>query len=188
MDKHAKPDEKPNPAHIQNNLQKLTYVDPTKATHYIVGYRCYSDKTVFRIRTSVKNTTIVEDILTGRLPAFSIRTHGLFLPDPAFGGCYKATNLVFVTIDYVRNQADVKAIADLEVTKVDVVSGEKVKLEIDSRIGTESDIIINNFYKNNEILVNPKNNDVQSAIEHGVMMSVKATKEEMLKEVYSGIF
>lgn len=179
---------RPNANNIQNNINRLCFVDPKNITHYIVGYKCYPTHTEFTIRTSLNNLTIVNDILMGRLPAFSIRTHAIFAPDSAFGGCFKANNLQFVTIDYVRNQADVKAISELEMKKVDVATGETLRLKVDSRIGTESDAKINALYNNNDIIVMPDSTNLVNTLNHGIKISVKATTEEMLKEVYSGIF
>jgi len=184
----AKPGEAPSQNEIQNIISDITYIDPFKVTHYIVGYKCFEDRTIFKIRTALKNLTIVNDILSGKIPAFSIRTHGLFVPDNAFGGCHKAAKINFVTIDYVGNQADVRAIAEPQMDIVDVVSGEKMRLQVDSRIGNENDMVIDNFYKKNDIWVRKSTTAMESAFNHGVQISVKASEKEMLREVCADIW
>lgn len=185
--KSANPGEAPSQSEIQDIIQDITFINPDLVTHYIVGYRCYEDCTLFKIRTSLTDLTIVNDILAGKIPAFSIRTHGLFVPDNAFGGCHKAAKLNFVTIDYVGNQADVKAISNTDMSLVDVQSGERMHLTLDSRVGTES-VGIDEFYKKNDIWVRRGIIASDAAINHSVQISTKATEREMLRELSMDIF
>ena len=71
---------------------------------------------------------------------------------------------------------------------VDVLSGEKMRLQVDSRIGNENDMEINNFYKQNDIWVRKETTALESAFNHGIQISVKATEKEMLQEVCRNVW
>ena len=64
---------------------------------------------------------------------------------------------------------------------VDVTSGEKMRLQVDSRIGNENDMEINNFYKKNDIWVKKETTALESAFNHGIQISVKASEKENVK-------
>ena len=70
---------------------------------------------------------------------------------------------------------------------VDVQSGERMHLTLDSRVGNES-VGIDEFYKKNDIWVRRGIIASDAAINHSVQISTKATEREMLRELSMDIF
>lgn len=90
-------------ATIRENMQRIVRIDPKNKTHYIIGWHTEGDNMIFTIKTSLDNRQIVNDLLNGHAPTFSIRTTGQFEPE---NDHVVAKALKFITIDYVMNPAN----------------------------------------------------------------------------------
>ena len=90
-------------AAIRANMQRIVRIDPKNKTHYIIGWHTEGDNMIFTIKTSLDNRQIVNDLLNGHAPTFSIRTTGQFEPE---NDHVVAKALKFITIDYVMNPAN----------------------------------------------------------------------------------
>lgn len=124
-------------ANIYNNLARVCRIEPKNVSHYIVGYKCTPERTYFKIRTSTDNRIIVNNILVGRLPGFSIRTRGDFA-EPNADGVVVATGIEVITIDYVANPANATSVARPTITAVDPVSAKELTMKLLPKTGTES--------------------------------------------------
>lgn len=130
-------DENPNSQrNIYNNLARVNYVDPNNVSHSIIAYNCTPEKTYFKIRTNPGNPIIVNDILSGKMPAFSIRTRGDF--ENRDDGVIVATGLEVITIDYVRNPANAASIAVPDMKAISVGDQKELELQLLPKTGTES--------------------------------------------------
>jgi len=121
--------------HIKN-MKRVVRTEQSNAPHMIVGYRFEGDKTYFKIRTSLNNRTMVNDILNGRIPTFSIRTVCSFVPE---GQGLVATNVKFITLDYVDNPAsfgDPSALPEIEFIKPE--DGKVINLKLTNEVAKAS--------------------------------------------------
>lgn len=130
-------DENPNSQmNIYNNLMRVNYIDPKNVSHYITAYKCTPEKTYFKIRTNPNNPIIVNNILAGRRPGFSIRTRGDF--ETRDDGVIVATGLEVITIDFVSNPANFDSIAMPDFKAITPGDASEVELQLLPKTGTES--------------------------------------------------
>lgn len=127
-----------------NKLNRLLYIDSRTSPHFVYGFEMDGDILYLKIRTSINNKQIVNDILAGRLPTFSIRTIARFIPNEQ--GQSEAHNLKFITTDYVWNPAVHDSRASENVKLVYNDKAEIVDLKLLARTGTESDEEILNYF------------------------------------------
>jgi len=110
------------------NMSRILYKDANSRTHLITGYEVEGAKIYFRVRTSIENKMMVNDILNGRIPSFSIRTICQFVPE---NGVMVARTIKFVTLDYVDNPAsEGDPVAQPDIQKVDVAGGKIIDLKL----------------------------------------------------------
>lgn len=122
---------------IYNNLARVCRIDPDNRSHFITAYKCTPERTYFEIKTNPANPVIVNDILAGKRPAFSIRTRGDF--ETREDGVTVATSLEVLTIDYVSNPANATSVTYPTIRAFDGVSGkEELKFDLLPKTGTES--------------------------------------------------
>ena len=130
-------DENPNSQrNIYNNLARVNYIDPNNVSHFITAYKCTPEKTYFKIRTNPNNPIIVNNILAGRRPGFSIRTRGDF--ETRSDGVIVAKGLEVITIDYVACPANATSIAMPEMKAINPGEAKEVELQLLPKTGTES--------------------------------------------------
>lgn len=115
-------------------LKRLGTIDKTKIALYITGFKVEGTRTFVRIKTSLKNRCIVQDLLNGCVPAISIRTLCQFRHE---NGIDVAQSIKFVTVDYVRNPANTTSTSLPNINYVDNVNREVVQLNL-AKTGTES--------------------------------------------------
>lgn len=126
-------------AAVRANMQRICRKDPKNKTHYIIGWHTEGTNMIFTIKTSLDNRQIVNDLLNGHAPTFSIRTTGQFEPE---NDHVVAKALKFITIDYVMNPANEtsKARPDMIIKHISPEVEEK-KIQMMSSLeptGTES--------------------------------------------------
>ena len=104
-------------AAVRTNMQRITRIDPKNKTHYMIGWHTEGNNMIFTIKTSLDNRQIVNDLLNGHAPTFSIRTTGQFEPE---NDHVVAKALKFITIDYVMNPANEtsKALPDMIIKNI----------------------------------------------------------------------
>lgn len=134
-----------NEANMFNNMNRMNIVPTGLVTHRIIGYRQANNKTYFTIKTSTNNKAIVENLLNGNAPGFSIRTKCTF-SQPDENGHRTASNIEVIGIDYVANPANfesaktsgsIKFIDTMNLKHVDL---EMIKSHYETmqKLGTES--------------------------------------------------
>lgn len=141
-----------------NSFLRVEHVDGDNSPHGIIGFRQDENKTYFTIKTSLTNLTIVNNLLNGILPAFSIRTRAMFKPGP--GGCEEATTIKIIAIDYVRNPSNAgSTLIGSKVTMIDPINFKAIDMPIVSTTGfipANESIDMDFLQKGDEILVNPE--------------------------------
>ncbi|MGL5718127.1 MAG: hypothetical protein ACRCX2_34300 [Paraclostridium sp.] len=88
----------------RDNIKRYGHTDMNNISHYITKLYWVEDKLWCTIRTSIKNRIIVENIINGMMPSFSIRGTIQGAYDNAGNVIIKAYN--FVSIDYVNIPAN----------------------------------------------------------------------------------
>lgn len=165
-------DENPNSQrNIYNNLARVNYIDPRNVTHYITAYKCTPERTYFKIRTNPENPKIVNSILAGRRPAFSIRTRGDFEDQ---NGTIVATGLEVITIDYVSCPANATSVAMPEIKAIDPANAKEVELTLMPKTGTES-IAMESFMNEGDKLIFDENSTGFESIAN--MRIIRAVKD-----------
>lgn len=122
---------------IYNNLARVCRIEPSNRSHFVTAYKCTPEKTYFEIKTNPDNPIIVNDILAGKKPAFSIRTRGDF--ETREDGITVATSLEVIGIDYVGNPANATSVAFPTFKAFDGLTGkEELEMNLLPKTGTES--------------------------------------------------
>ncbi len=123
---------------LMNKLNRLCHIDYRNSPHFLCGFEIDGDELILTIKTSINNKQIVNDILNGRMPTFSIRTIAKFMPNTA--GYMEAHQLKFITTDYVWNPAVVDSRAREDVKLKFNYKPEIIDLKLLSqKTGTEAD-------------------------------------------------
>lgn len=123
---------------LMNKLNRLCQIDYKSSPHFVCGFEVDGDDLILIIKTSINNKQIVNDILNGRCPTFSIRTIAKFMPN--VNGFLEANNLKFITTDYVWNPAVVDSRAKEDVKLKFNYKPEIIDLKLmHQKTGTESD-------------------------------------------------
>ena len=159
-----------------NSFLRVEHVESSNSVHSIIGFRQDENKTYFTIKTSTSNLTIVNNLLNGILPAFSIRTRAMFKPGP--GGCEEATTIKIISIDYVRNPSNAgSTLIGSKVTMIDPINFKAIEMPIVSTTGfiPANESVEMDFVQNgDEILVNP---EAKTVAEQLYRFAVKRKKE-----------
>lgn len=123
---------------LVNTMGRVCRIEPTNISHYVTAYKVTPEKTYFEIKTNPANPIIVNAILAGKRPAFSIRTRGDF--STRDDGVIVANKLEVLTIDYVGNPANSSSVSFPTIKAFDCVDGNKKDLELNllPKTGTES--------------------------------------------------
>lgn len=122
-----------------DNMTRLCRIEKDNASHAITGFKVVGQCVYFKIKTSLRNRTIVQDILNGRIPCFSIRTTCEFMYE---NGINVAKHIKFITIDYVANPANVTSYALPDFRALSATDSSKViDFQVLPRTGTESEDI-----------------------------------------------
>lgn len=120
-----------------DNMTRLCRIEKDNVSHYITGFKVVGQNVYFKIKTSLRNRTIVQDILNGRIPCFSIRTTCEFQYE---NGVNVAKRIKFITIDYVANPANITSYALPDFRALSAVDSSKViDFQVLPRTGTESE-------------------------------------------------
>lgn len=123
---------------LMNKLNRLCHIDYRNSPHFLCGFEIEGDELILTIKTSINNKQIINDILNGRMPTFSIRTIAKFMPNTA--GYMEAHQLKFITTDYVWNPAVVDSRAREDVKLKFSYKPEIIDLKLLSqKTGTEAD-------------------------------------------------
>jgi len=113
---------------VMKNMQRMGKIEQSNTTHSIIGYRTEGTKTIMKIKTSTDNLSIVRNLINGKPPAFSIRTICKFEPE---GDGVVASAIKFICIDYVRDPANIQALASPNITMRPSCTIDKlIKLEM----------------------------------------------------------
>lgn len=121
---------------VYNNLMVVNRIDPKNVSHYIVGHKCTEEKSYLKIRTNPDNPTIINAILAGRKPAFSIRVRADFQEQA--DGTRIANKIDFITADFVANPANATAFSMPAMKAIDPCNQKEVDLTLIQKTGTES--------------------------------------------------
>lgn len=166
-------DEDPNSQkNIYNNLARVNRIEPNNVSHYVVGYKCTPEKSYLKIRTNPDNPIIINSIIAGRRPGFSIRTKGDF--QPGENGTMVASGLEFITIDYVSNPANVTSVAIPEMKAVNPLEGKEVELELLPKTGTES--FASNLKPGEKLMYDPNLTGMESLANMYIVTPVEEDK------------
>lgn len=164
-----------------NSFLRVEHVESSNAVHSIIGFRQDETKTYFTIKTSTSNLTIINNLLNGVLPAFSIRTRAMFKPGP--GGCEEATSIKIISIDYVRNPSNAgSTLIGSKVNIIDPINFKAIEMPIISTTGfiPANESIDMDFLDNgDEILVNPEAKTVAEQLYRFAVRKKKENKEKV---------
>lgn len=137
---------------IFNNLQRVLHTIRDNVSHNIVAHKWTPEATYMKIRTNPGNPVIVQDILAGKRPSFSIRTKADFSggpwTEPDTGRTITAliaNNLTILALDYVANPADVAATASADTFKyIDPLNMKEFDMALMEKgtMGMESDNVL----------------------------------------------
>lgn len=119
-----------------DNMKRLVTIDKDRTTHTITGFCVQGDRVYLKIKTSLSDRTIVQDMLNGMIPCFSIRTTCEFMHENGFD---VAKRIKFVTIDYVRNPANVTSYALPDMKYTSAIDSKIIDFKLLPRTGTESE-------------------------------------------------
>ena len=176
-------DENPNSQrNIYNNLARVNYIDPKNVSHYITAYKCTPEKTYFKIRTNPDNPIIVNNILAGRRPGFSIRTRGDFEDQ---NGVIVATGLEVITIDYVANPANATSVAIPEMKAITPGDAKEVELQLLPKTGTESIGMESILGEGGRLIYDENSYGMESIANMRIIRPVDETKEQGFDRVFA---
>lgn len=168
-----------------NMFNRIEHVPGDNSTHSIIGWRQDDERTYFTIKTSTRNTTIVENLLNGILPAFSIRTRCQFKPHP--DGGEEATQIRIISIDQVRNPSNKGSVpVSNKITYVDPINFKAIDMSLVSfktftpNVATES-VGLDFIQDGDEILLDPSLEGVDQLSRFAIRRTIK-TKEKVSLE------
>lgn len=133
---------------FENNMARIRTVNQGNVVWYVIAHKLHNGISYFKFRTSLKNRTVVMDMLNGKAPSGSLRVTGKFAEDPETG-IWKGKNVKLVTIDYVENPGF--KMATLFKGAIDLVQSGTEKLK--------KIVFTNNQSKGNEYAFESLNDD-----------------------------
>ena len=176
-------DENPNSQrNIYNNLARVNYIDPNNVSHFVTAYKCTPEKTYFKIRTNPNNPIIVNNILAGRRPGFSIRTRGDF--ETRQDGVIVATGLEVITIDYVACPANATSIAMPEMKAINPGEAKEVELQLLPKTGTESIGFESILNEGDTLIYDESALGMESIANMRIIRKTEETKEETFDKLF----
>ena len=176
-------DENPNSQrNIYNNLARVNYIDTNNVSHFVTAYKCTPEKTYFKIRTNPNNPIIVNNILAGRRPGFSIRTRGDF--ETRQDGVIVATGLEVITIDYVSNPANATSVAMPEMKAINPGEAKEVELQLLPKTGTESIGFESILNEGDTLIYDESALGMESIANMRIIRKAEETKEETFDKLF----